>query len=70
MLVAVLMWRSQIAHFTFLSAIVLSTIKNAGDFYMDVISSKYEEAASNSKVPVSKKILSASGALADVMLGK
>ncbi|CAE7561025.1 gpc1 [Symbiodinium sp. CCMP2592] len=69
MLVAVLMWRSQIAHFTFLSAIVLSTIKNAGDFYMDVISSKYEEAASNAKVPVSKKILSASGALADVMLG-
>ncbi|CAE7470165.1 gpc1, partial [Symbiodinium necroappetens] len=70
MLVAVLMWRSQIAHFTFLSAIVLSTIKNAGDFYMDVISSQYEEAASNAKVPVSKKILSASGALADVMLGK
>ena len=68
MLVAVVLWHSQFAHFTFLTAIVLSTIKNAGDFYLDVIGSKYEEAASNAKVPVSKKILSASGALADVMI--
>ena len=68
MLVAVVLWHSQIAHFAFLMAIVLSTIKNAGDFYFDVIGSKYEEAASNTKIPVSKKILSASGALADVMM--
>ena len=68
MLVAVVLWHSQVAHFAFLTAIVLSTIKNAGDFYFDVIGSKYEEAAGNTKVPVSKKILSASGALADVMM--
>jgi len=39
---------------------------NAGEFYFDVISSKYEEAAANSKIPVSKKILSASGALGEL----
>ncbi|CAJ1440368.1 unnamed protein product [Effrenium voratum] len=63
MCVAVVLWHSQLAHFMFLCAIGMSTIKNAAEFYFDVISSKYEEAAGNSKVPVSKKILAASGAL-------
>jgi len=66
MVVAVLLWHSQLAHFTFLGAIVASTIKNAAEFYFDVISSKYEEAAANTKVSVSKKILSASGALGEL----
>lgn len=66
MCVAVVLWHSQLAHFAFVCAIGLSTVKNAGEFYFDVISSKYEEAAANSKIPVSKKILSASGALGEL----
>jgi len=66
MCVAVVLWHSQLAHFMFVCAIGISTVKNAAEFYFDVISSKYEEAAANSKVPVSKKILSASGALGEL----
>ncbi|CAK9026024.1 unnamed protein product, partial [Durusdinium trenchii] len=66
MCVAVVLWHSQLAHFMFVCTIGLSTIKNAAEFYFDVIGSKYEEAAANAKVPVSKKILSASGALSEL----
>ena len=108
MCVAVVLWHSQLAHFAFVCAIGLSTVKplaiiygakqscliclfgfrmalhcqhlfpwqrsrewscsissilqsmklrNAGEFYFDVISSKYEEAAANSKIPASCIIL-------------
>eukprot|EP00913_Durusdinium_trenchii_P033717 g31563.t2 len=35
----------------------VAVVLNAAEFYFDVIGSKYEEAAANAKVPVSKKIL-------------
>ncbi|CAE8635418.1 unnamed protein product [Polarella glacialis] len=67
MFAAVVMWYSQVAHFLFVVAIGMSTIKNAAEFYFEVIASTYEEAASNpDKVAVSKKILAASGALGEL----
>lgn len=70
MCVAVVLWHSQVAHALFVGAICLATVKNAAQFYMDVIEPHYLGASgaesAGKHTSIDKKILSASGALAEL----
>jgi len=71
MCVACILWYYQLAHFLFMSAIMFSTVKNAGLFYFEVFEKHYKDVAeevatSGKQDALSKKILAASPALAEM----
>eukprot|EP00929_Paragymnodinium_shiwhaense_P021214 TRINITY_DN1389_c0_g1_i1.p1 TRINITY_DN1389_c0_g1~~TRINITY_DN1389_c0_g1_i1.p1 ORF type:complete len:405 (-),score=56.14 TRINITY_DN1389_c0_g1_i1:298-1512(-) len=69
MFVACVLWYYQTAHFLFLMAITLATVKNAAVFYFEIFETTYEMAARGSgdgQSSLSKKLLSASPGLAQL----
>lgn len=68
MLVAVVLWRSQFAHFFFMTAILLATVRNGAQFYFEVFESYYKQVVGGDGgatpgTDLRKKITAASPAL-------
>jgi len=67
MLVASVLWYNQFAHFFFLGAIIISTVKNAGLFYFEMFEGHYQDAMSRKgDDQLHKKIRAASPGLAEI----
>lgn len=76
LVIATMLWYSQIAHFLFLGLISLSTVKNASEFYFDVFAQHYEMVLEKQKEEgritnkeLEKKLFAASPGLASMDRG-